>query len=65
MRVETRPGIKKRIKQALCKHEPEWMRKQDLFINLRGEKHYLVCQKCEKILDERFVEYSYDGRGFK
>lgn len=62
---ESNVGIRKRIRQTFCNHDPVWMRKNTLFYNLRGEEHYLVCRKCEKILDKRFVEYDYDGRGFK
>lgn len=62
---KTRVGIKTRIKQRFCSHEAQWMRKNDMFFNLRGETHYLVCKKCGKILDERFMEYDYDGKGFK
>lgn len=62
---KTKLGIKTRIRQCFCEHEARWMRKNDMFFNLRGETHYLVCKKCGKILDERFMEYDYDGKGFK
>lgn len=43
------------IKQLLCRHEYHWCRKVELFCNLSGETQYLVCEKCGKIKDTRFI----------
>lgn len=46
------------IKQLFCKHkETRWVKENSLFHRLNGETHYLVCEKCGKILGEREIYY--------
>lgn len=55
---------KSKLAQFFCGHKNTgWYRKDFPFENLRGERHYKVCEKCGKVLGERFMEY--EGMGFK
>lgn len=49
--------MKKFIKQLFCKHNFSWCRKVEPFYCISGERHYLVCDKCGKIKDTRFIKY--------
>ena len=44
--------IKWFFKRLFCKHEFN-----EMFHSLRGETQYLVCLKCGKVKDTRFVEF--------
>lgn len=46
------------LKQLFCRHKNvAWCRKNELFYCISGERHYLVCQKCGKVIDETFKKY--------
>lgn len=45
------------IFQLLCKHDGIWCKQPSKFGNLSGERHYKVCRKCGKTIDERFIKY--------
>ena len=50
--------IKWFFKRLFCKHkECSWCRNIDLFQRISGETHYLVCQKCGKIVDTKTFIY--------
>lgn len=49
--------IKLFFKRLFCKHEFTWCVKNEMFHCIRGETQYLVCLKCGKVKDTRFVEY--------
>ena len=49
--------IKWFFKRYFCKHEFTWCVKNEMFHSLRGETQYLVCLKCGKVKDTRFVEF--------
>lgn len=49
--------IKWFFKRLFCKHEFTWCVKNEMFYNLRGETQFLVCLKCGKVKDTRFVEF--------
>ena len=49
--------IKQFFKGLFCKHEFSWCRKVEKFHCISGETQYLVCQKCGKIKDTRFIRY--------
>lgn len=48
------------LKRLFCRHkETEWMVKKPDggFVCISGERRYLVCKKCGKIVDEYFHRY--------
>lgn len=49
--------IKLFFKRLFCKHEFTWCVKNDMFHCISGETQYLVCLKCGKVKDTRFVKY--------
>ena len=49
--------IKWFFKRLFCKHEFTWCVKNDMFQCISGETQYLVCLKCGKVKDTRFVKY--------
>ena len=49
--------IKCFFKRLLCKHEFTWCRKNDKFFSLSGETQYLVCLKCGKVKDTRYIKF--------
>lgn len=49
--------IKLFFKRLFCKHEFTWCVKNEMFHCISGETQYLVCLKCGKVKDTRFVEY--------
>ena len=51
--------IKQFFKRLFCKHEFSWCRKVEKFHCISGETQYLVCQKCGKIKDTRFIRYDW------
>lgn len=48
---------KSKLAQLFCRHKADWYRKEDTFRMLNGERHYLICEKCGKIMDTRFIPY--------
>lgn len=55
----------KSIRQFFCRHrKATWCIKtpvsNTVFFNLSGEQQYLVCDKCGKVLDTRFMP-NWDG----
>lgn len=56
--------MKKKLMQFFCRHKKtNWYKKESMFQSLSGERHYLICEKCGKEVDDRFFEY--EGMGFK
>lgn len=49
--------IKLFFKRLFCKHEFTWCVKNEMFHCISGETQYLVCLKCGKVKDTRFVKY--------
>ena len=49
--------IKWFFKRLFCKHEFTWCVKNEMFQCISGETQYLVCLKCGKVKDTRFVKY--------
>lgn len=45
------------LKKLFCKHNYNWCRKIEKYSCISGETHYLVCDKCGKIKDTRFISY--------
>lgn len=57
---------KSKFKQFFCKHKnKDWYREKETgpFSSLRGEKRYLVCKDCGKII--KFIYAEHEGMGFK
>ena len=55
---------KSKLGQLLCKHKHKgWYIKQELYSCISGERRYLICEDCGKILDSYFARY--EGMGFK
>ena len=49
--------MKKNLKQLFCKHDYEWCRKVERYQILSGERQYLVCKKCGRVIDTIFIRY--------
>lgn len=49
--------IKLFFKRLFCKHEFTWCVKNEMFHCISGETQYLVCLKCGKVKDTRFVKF--------
>lgn len=47
----------KHLKQLFCRHEYMWCRKIERYQCISGETHYLVCKKCGKVKESRFIKY--------
>lgn len=48
------------IAQLFCKHKNTvWCRRQTPFLNLRGERQYLMCRDCGKEIRSVFIENDY------
>ena len=56
---------KNKILQFFCPHinQGQYKDNSSVFCNIRGERHYIVCEDCGKILSSYFAEY--EGTGFK
>lgn len=56
--------LKIKLKQLFCRHKnTQWMKEKSKFQCLSGDRIYLVCKDCEKILDSTFREH--EGNGWK
>lgn len=44
-------------KRLFCKHDADWYRKPSKFYNLSGDTQIKVCNKCGKVIEERFVRH--------
>lgn len=56
---------KNKILQFFCPHnnQGQYTDNSSKFCNIRGERRYIVCEDCGKILSSYFAEY--EGMGFK
>lgn len=47
-----------KIKQFLCSHKKQaWSKKEKGEVqNIRGERHFLICEDCGKVMDDCFIE---------
>lgn len=55
---------KNKISQIFCKHRRQgWYKMESLYQCISGERRYLVCEDCGKVLANYFAEY--EGMGFK
>lgn len=57
---------KGKLGQLLCRHRHKgWYEKeeQETYRCISGERIYLICEDCGKIIDSFFQEY--EGKGFK
>ena len=46
------------LKKIFCKHNYDWSRRIEIHGLISGERHcYLVCDKCGKMKDTRFISY--------
>jgi hypothetical protein len=55
---------KSKLGQLLCRHKHQgWYIKQELYSCISGERRFLVCEDCGKILDSYFARY--EGMGYK
>lgn len=54
-------NFKLKLKRMFCKHKnQEWMveaREYQKFTVISGERRYLVCQDCGKVIDSYFHKY--------
>jgi hypothetical protein len=48
------------LKRLVCKHEYQYYRKNEPYLNLSGETQYCICRKCGKRNGSRFVR-NFDG----
>lgn len=48
------------FKRLFCKHEYEYFKKQEPYLNLSGETQYCICTKCGKRNGNIFVR-NQDG----
>ena len=49
--------IKLFFKRLFCKHEFTWCVKNEMFHCISGETQYLVCLKCGKVKDTRYIKF--------
>lgn len=56
---------KNKISQFFCKHINQglYVDNSSQFHNIRGERHYIACEDCGKIINSYFAEY--EEMGFK
>jgi hypothetical protein len=57
---------KSKLGQLLCRHKHKgWYEKeeQETYRCISGERIYLICEDCGKIIDSYFARY--EGMGFK
>ena len=46
-----------KLKQLFCRHNFEWCEKVEKYLCISGQTQYLVCRKCGKVKDARFIRY--------
>lgn len=56
-RVHMINKIKLFFKRLFCKHEFTWCVKNEMFHCISGETRYLVCLKCGKVKDTRYIKF--------
>lgn len=55
---------KGKLGQLLCRHRHKgWHIKQETYSCISGERRFLVCEDCGKIIDSYFARY--EGMGYK
>lgn len=54
-----------RIQKLFCKHKNTFKAKQvgNIFQALNGERVYIICKDCNKVVDSIF--YEHEGKGYK
>lgn len=56
--------LKGKLGQLLCRHKHKgWYEKKETYHGISGERFFLICEDCGKIIDSFFQEY--DDIGFK
>ena len=49
--------IEHKIRQLFCRHDYHWCKPVTIYQCISGETHYLVCKKCGKVKDKRYIPY--------
>lgn len=55
---------KSKLGQLICRHKHKgWYVKEETYHCISGERIFLICEDCGKIIDSFFQEY--EGMGYK